>query len=329
MDSGDQEKERGITITAKVTAVEYGEYRLNIIDTPGHADFSGEVERTLNMADGCLLIVDAQEGPMPQTKFVLTKALENGLKPIVVVNKIDKSASRIDEVEHELADLFLELAIDDDQLHYPEFYAIGREGKAWAEQSRTTRPRRPTSNRFSKRSSSTSRPRAWSSTEPSRCSSPRSPGTTSRASTRSAASAAEPSRPATQVVLIDRDGEQTKATHRRRLHVTRRRALPGREGHRRRHRPDHRRRRRPDRRDDRRRRAPRRAADDRGRGADAADLPRPEHQPVQGHRGRLHHRAPDRRAPADRNSRPTSACASSRRTRASSSADAASCTCRC
>ncbi len=134
MDSGDQEKERGITITAKVTAVEYGKYRLNIIDTPGHADFSGEVERTLNMADGCLLIVDAQEGPMPQTKFVLTKALENGLKPIVVVNKIDKPASRIDEVEHELADLFLELAIDDDQLHYPEFYAIGREGKAWAEQ---------------------------------------------------------------------------------------------------------------------------------------------------------------------------------------------------
>ncbi|MBI5309803.1 MAG: translational GTPase TypA [Actinobacteria bacterium] len=133
MDSGDQEKERGITITAKVTAVEYGDYRLNIIDTPGHADFSGEVERTLNMADGCLLIVDAQEGPMPQTKFVLTKALQNGLKPIVVINKIDKPASRIEEVEHELADLFLELAIDDDQLHYPEFYAIGREGKAWAQ----------------------------------------------------------------------------------------------------------------------------------------------------------------------------------------------------
>lgn len=133
MDSGDQEKERGITITAKVTAVEYGDYRLNIIDTPGHADFSGEVERTLNMADGCLLIVDAQEGPMPQTKFVLTKALDNGLKPIVVINKIDKPASRIDEVEHELADLFLELAIDDDQLHYPEFYCVGREGKAWTE----------------------------------------------------------------------------------------------------------------------------------------------------------------------------------------------------
>lgn len=131
MDSGDQEKERGITITAKVTAVQHGDYRVNIIDTPGHADFSGEVERTLNMADGCLLIVDAQEGPMPQTKFVLTKALAGGLKPIVVINKIDKPGSRIAEVEEELADLFLELAVHEDQLHYPVYYAIGREGKAW------------------------------------------------------------------------------------------------------------------------------------------------------------------------------------------------------
>jgi GTP-binding protein len=131
MDSGDQERERGITITAKVTAVQHGDYRINIIDTPGHADFSGEVERTLNMADGCLLIVDAQEGPMPQTKFVLEKALEAELKPIVIINKIDKTGSRIDEVEDELADLFLELAVHEDQLHYPVFYAIGREGKAW------------------------------------------------------------------------------------------------------------------------------------------------------------------------------------------------------
>lgn len=132
MDSGDQEKERGITITAKVTAVQHGDYRINIIDTPGHADFSGEVERTLNMADGCLLIVDAQEGPMPQTKFVLGKALAAELKPIVVINKIDKTGSRIHEVEDELADLFLELAVHEDQLHYPVYYAIGREGKAWA-----------------------------------------------------------------------------------------------------------------------------------------------------------------------------------------------------
>ncbi len=131
MDSGDQERERGITITAKVTAVQHDDYRVNIIDTPGHADFSGEVERTLNMADGCILIVDAQEGPMPQTKFVLSKALANELKPIVIINKIDKPAARIKEVEDELADLFLELAVHEDQLHYPVFYAIGREGKAW------------------------------------------------------------------------------------------------------------------------------------------------------------------------------------------------------
>ena len=131
MDSGDQEHERGITITAKQTSIYHGDYKINVIDTPGHADFSGEVERTLNMADGVLLIVDAQEGPMPQTKFVLSKALELGLKPVVVINKIDKPARRIDEVEDELADLFLELATDDSQLHYPIYYAIGREGKAW------------------------------------------------------------------------------------------------------------------------------------------------------------------------------------------------------
>ena len=131
MDSGDQEHERGITITAKQTSVYHGDYKINVIDTPGHADFSGEVERTLNMADGVLLIVDAQEGPMPQTKFVLSKALELGLKPVVVINKIDKPSRRIDEVIDEVSDLFLELAISDDQLHYPVYYAIGREGKAW------------------------------------------------------------------------------------------------------------------------------------------------------------------------------------------------------
>ncbi len=131
MDSGDQERERGITITAKVTAVQHGDYRINIIDTPGHADFSGEVERTLNMADGCILIVDAQEGPMPQTKFVLGKALAAELKPIVIINKIDKQGSRVKEVEDEVADLFLELAVHEDQLHYPVYYAVGRAGKAW------------------------------------------------------------------------------------------------------------------------------------------------------------------------------------------------------
>ena len=141
MDSGDQEHERGITITAKQTAVFYdynnpdrpelnGHYKINIIDTPGHADFSGEVERTLNMADGVLLIVDAQEGPMPQTKFVLQKALSLHLKPVVIINKIDKPAARIDEVKDEIESLFLELATDESQLNYPIYYAIAREGRA-------------------------------------------------------------------------------------------------------------------------------------------------------------------------------------------------------
>lgn len=130
MDSMDQEHERGITITAKQTSVYYNDYKINIIDTPGHADFSGEVERTLNMADGVLLVVDAQEGPMPQTKFVLQKALNLKLKPVVIINKIDKPAARIDEVESEIADLFLELASDESQLNYPIYYAIARDGKA-------------------------------------------------------------------------------------------------------------------------------------------------------------------------------------------------------
>ncbi len=130
MDSMDQEHERGITITAKQTSVFYDGYKINIIDTPGHADFSGEVERTLNMADGVLLIVDAQEGPMPQTKFVLQKALSLKLKPVVIINKIDKPAARIDEVKDEISDLFLELATDESQLNYPIYYAIARDGKA-------------------------------------------------------------------------------------------------------------------------------------------------------------------------------------------------------
>jgi GTP-binding protein len=131
LDSGELEHERGITITAKTTAVEYDGHKINIIDTPGHADFSGEVERTLNMADGCLLVVDAQEGPMPQTKFVLNKALALGLKPIVIINKIDKRDSRVAEVEDETANLFLDLAVTDDQLDFPTYYAIGRDGKAF------------------------------------------------------------------------------------------------------------------------------------------------------------------------------------------------------
>lgn len=132
MDSFDQERERGITIMAKNTAVTFNRVKINIIDTPGHADFGGEVERTLNMTDGALLIIDAKEGPMPQTKFVLKKALELGLRIIVVVNKIDKSDAQIDKVVRDTSDLFLDLADDPAQLDFPVYYAIGREGKAWA-----------------------------------------------------------------------------------------------------------------------------------------------------------------------------------------------------
>lgn len=133
MDSNDQERERGITIIAKNTTVNYKNFKINIIDTPGHADFGGEVERTLNMADGCLLLVDAQEGPMPQTKFVLKKAMEQGIKVIVVINKIDKKDARIDATINKLSDLFLELATTEEQLDFPVIYAIGREGKSWNE----------------------------------------------------------------------------------------------------------------------------------------------------------------------------------------------------
>ena len=131
LDSNDQERERGITILAKNTAINYNGVKINIIDTPGHADFGGEVERTLNMADGAILVIDAQEGPMPQTKFVLKKALEIGLKIIVVINKIDKKASRVREVIEKTNDLFLDLATDDSQLEFPVFYAISKLGKSW------------------------------------------------------------------------------------------------------------------------------------------------------------------------------------------------------
>ncbi len=130
LDSNPLERERGITILAKNTAIYYHDYKINIIDTPGHADFSGEVERTLNMADGALLIIDAQEGPMPQTKFVLKKALELGLKIIVVINKIDKKLADINKTVEKTNDLFLELATHTHHLDFPVFYAIGREGKA-------------------------------------------------------------------------------------------------------------------------------------------------------------------------------------------------------
>lgn len=130
MDANALERERGITILAKNTAIVYAGIKINIIDTPGHADFGGEVERVLNMADGCLLLVDAVEGPMPQTRTVLARALELGLQPIVVVNKVDRTNSRPDEVVSLTQDLFLELATDPEQLEFPVIYTIAREGRA-------------------------------------------------------------------------------------------------------------------------------------------------------------------------------------------------------
>lgn len=130
LDANELERERGITILAKNTAVTYRGVKINIIDTPGHADFGGEVERVLNMADGCLLLVDAVEGPMPQTRTVLQRALQLGLRPIVVINKVDRANARPAEVLSLTQDVFLELATDADQLDFPVLYTIAREGRA-------------------------------------------------------------------------------------------------------------------------------------------------------------------------------------------------------
>jgi len=128
MDSNDLEKERGITILAKTTSVEWNGYRINIVDTPGHADFGGEVERILDMVDGVIVLVDSAEGPMPQTKFVVSKALKLGLRPIVAINKIDKAERRVDEVLNEVFDLFANLDATDDQLDFPVLYGSGKMG---------------------------------------------------------------------------------------------------------------------------------------------------------------------------------------------------------
>jgi GTP-binding protein len=133
MDSMDLERERGITILAKNTAIRFGEYKINIVDTPGHADFGGEVERVLKMVDGAMLLVDASEGPLPQTRFVLGKALEAGLDVIVCINKIDRPDARIAEVEQEVYDLFIDLGANDEQIEFPILYACAREGYAHRE----------------------------------------------------------------------------------------------------------------------------------------------------------------------------------------------------
>ncbi|MEA2056387.1 MAG: GTP-binding protein, partial [Patescibacteria group bacterium] len=130
LDQDQLEQEKGITILAKNTAINYQDYKINIIDTPGHVDFAGEVERVINMADGALLIIDSAEGVQPQTKFVLEQAIKEKLKMIVVVNKIDRKFARAEEVLVETEDLFLQLADDEGQLDFPVIYTIGLQGKA-------------------------------------------------------------------------------------------------------------------------------------------------------------------------------------------------------
>ena len=130
MDNMDLERERGITIAAKNCAISWEGVKINIIDTPGHADFGGEVERSLSMASGAILLVDASEGPLPQTRFVLRKALEAGLPVVVVINKIDRKDARIEEVLNEIYDLFIDLGANDEQLEFPVLYAVGRDGVA-------------------------------------------------------------------------------------------------------------------------------------------------------------------------------------------------------
>ncbi len=132
MDSMDLERERGITIAAKNCSVVWKGTKINILDTPGHADFGGEVERALSMVDGAILLVDASEGPLPQTRFVLNKALEGGLSVVVVINKIDRPDARADEVLSEIIDLFIDLGATEEQLEFPVIYAIGRAGIAQA-----------------------------------------------------------------------------------------------------------------------------------------------------------------------------------------------------
>ena len=139
MDNTDLERERGITILAKNTAVHYHDLLINIVDTPGHADFGGEVERTLSMVDGVMLLVDASEGPLPQTRFVLRKALERGLPPIVVLNKIDRPDARPQEVLNEVYDLFIDLDATEDQIEFPVLYTNAREGYASVERRHSRR----------------------------------------------------------------------------------------------------------------------------------------------------------------------------------------------
>ena len=207
MDSNDLERERGITILAKNTALYYHDNKINIVDTPGHADFGGEVERTLKMVDGVVLLVDASEGPLPQTRFVLSKALEAKLTPIVVINKIDRPDARPQEVLNEVFDLFIDLGADEDMLDFPVLYTTGKVGTA------TTRPRRsraPTCSRCSSRSSRPSPPPRATPKARCRCWSPSSTTATTSAGWPSAASSTAPCAPARSTTSPSIDGTFSK-----------------------------------------------------------------------------------------------------------------------
>src|SRR5271157_2338093 len=143
MDSNDLERERGITILAKTTGIRYHGVKINIVDTPGHSDFGGEVERAIKLVDGVMLLVDASEGPLPQTRYVLMKALEAHLPPIVVINKIDRPDARIQEVLNEVYDLFIDLDATEDQLDFPVIYTNGKEGVAKKKMEDTATDLRP------------------------------------------------------------------------------------------------------------------------------------------------------------------------------------------
>ena len=185
MDNTDLERERGITILAKNTAVHYHDILINIVDTPGHADFGGEVERTLAMVDGVLLLVDASEGPLPQTRFVLRKALERRLTPLVVINKIDRPDARPQEVLNEVYDLFIDLDADEEQIDFPVIYASARAGHVEHDDRRA--PAR-TCGRSSTPSSTACRRREATPTPRCRCSSPTSTRATTSGASPSAAS---------------------------------------------------------------------------------------------------------------------------------------------
>ena len=274
MDNTDLERERGITILAKNTAVHYHDFLINIVDTPGHADFGGEVERTLSMVDGVLLLVDASEGPLPQTRFVLRKALERRLPPIVVINKIDRPDARPQEVLNEVYDLFIDLDATEDQLEFPVLYTNARAGTASADvglagpgPAAAVRRDRPPRAAAARRHASAA----------SRCSSPTSTRATTSDGSPSAASSTAGSGSATR----SRSASSTAASQETRVTklfafeglkrvdieqaVGRRHRLP------RRHRGHH------DRRDDRRRRGPPGDPADRDRRADRVDDLRREH----------------------------------------------------